>query len=130
MSIALLQIALFAAVRRQIDWRVFRDNARFFLIIGFLIATATATSYTAVVYIDPGTASLIARMSTVFMLGFGVLWLKERLAPGERVGAAIAVIGVFIISFQLGDTSRFLWLGTALVLISTFSYALHAAIVK
>ena len=60
MTIATVQIALYAAVRRQIDWHVFRDNAKFFLVIGFLIATATATSYTAVVYIDPGTASLIA----------------------------------------------------------------------
>ncbi len=45
MSIATVQIAIFAAVRRQIDWRVFRDNAKFFLIIGFLIATATTLEF-------------------------------------------------------------------------------------
>lgn len=130
MSIATVQIAIFAAVRRQIDWRVFRDNAKFFLIIGFLIATATTLSYTAVVYIDPGTASLIARMSTIFALAFGIFWLKERLVRGEKIGSALAVIGVFIITFQLGERSSTLWLGTLLVLASTFSYALHAAIVK
>lgn len=130
MTIGLLEIALFAAVRRQIDWRVFRDNAKFFLVIGFLIAAATAMSYTAIVYIDPGTASMIARMGTIFSLGFGVFWLKERLDRGERIGAVLAVIGIFIISFQPGDESSTLWLGTLLVLASTFSYALHAAIVK
>ena len=130
MTIALMQIALYAAVTRQINWRVMRDNVKFFLIIGFLIATATTLSFAAVVYIDPGTASLLARMGTIFSLGFGILWLKERLVRGEKIGAGLAVIGVFIISFQLGERSSTLWLGTLLVLISTFSYALHAAIVK
>lgn len=130
MTIAMLQIAIFAALRRQIDWHIFRDNAKFFLTIGFLIAAATAMSFTAVIYIDPGTASLIARMGTVFALGFGILWLKERLVRGQKIGSIIAVIGVFIISFQPGGESSLLWLGTLLVLASTFSYQLHAAIVK
>jgi drug/metabolite transporter (DMT)-like permease len=130
MTTALLMIALYAAIRHQINWRIFRDNAKFFLIIGFLIAMATTLSFTAVVYIDPGTASLIARTNTIFALGLGIFWLKERLVRGERIGAILAVIGVFIISFQLGERSNYLWLGTSLVLISTFSYALHAAIVK
>lgn len=130
MSIATVQIAIFAAWRRQINWRVFRDNAKFFLIIGFLIATATTLSFAAVFYIDPGTASLLARMNTIFALGFGIFWLKERLVRGERIGAVLAVIGVFVISFQLGDRGSQLILGTLMVLGSTFSYALHAAIVK
>jgi drug/metabolite transporter (DMT)-like permease len=130
MTIALLQIALFAALRRQIDWLVFRQNAKFFLIIGFLIAAATSMSYTAVVYVDPGTASMIARMGTIFALGFGIFWLKERLVRGQKIGAVLAVIGVFIISFQPGGESSLLWLGSLLVLASTFSYQLHAAIVK
>jgi O-acetylserine/cysteine efflux transporter len=130
MTMATMQIALYAAVTRQINWRVFRDHARFFLIIGFLIATSTTLSYTAVVYIDPGTASLISQMNTIFALAFGIFWLKEKLVRGEKIGSAIAVIGVFVISFQWGANSNSLWLGTFLVLASTFFYALHAAIVK
>ena len=65
MTIATLEIALFAAVRRQIDWQIFRKNAKFFLTIGFLIAFATSASFAAVTYIDPGTASMIARISVV-----------------------------------------------------------------
>jgi drug/metabolite transporter (DMT)-like permease len=130
MTVATIQIALFAAVRRQINWRIFRDHAWFFMIIGLLIAAATAMSFSAVTYIDPGTASLLSRMNTIFAMGFGLFWLKERLSPKEKMGAVVAVIGVFIISFQLGDTSSQLWLGTVLVLGATFAYALHAAVVK
>ena len=130
MTIATIQIAIYAAVRRKIDFSVLRDNLKFFLIIGFLIGSATAMSFTAVAYIDPGTASLIARSSTVFGMGFGYFWLKERLSRGERIGAAIAIIGMFVISFQPGNLEELIWLGPVLVLLSSFSYALHAAIVK
>ncbi|MCP4362910.1 MAG: DMT family transporter [Chloroflexi bacterium] len=130
MAIATLEIAIFAAVRRQIDWQVFRNNVKFFLIIGFLIASATTMSFTAVTYIDPGTASMIARINTLFALGFGILWLKEKLVCWEKIGAVIAVIGVLIIGLQPNDTSGVLWLGVVLVLGSSFTYALHAAIVK
>ncbi len=130
MGIATLEIAIFAAVRRQINWRVFRDNARFFLTIGFLIAFATAASFTAVTYIDPGTASMIARVNTLFALGFGIFWLKEKLGRGEILGAAVAVGGVFVIGFQTDGVYTQLWLGVLLVLASSFTYALHSAIVK
>jgi drug/metabolite transporter (DMT)-like permease len=130
MTLAFIQIAVFAAWRHQINGRVFRDNARFFITIGFLIAVATSTSYAAVVYIDPGTAALLARVGTIFSLAFGIFWLRERLTRGEQLGAVLAVFGVIIISFQPSFGSSGFWLGTLLVLISTFTYALHAAIVK
>jgi drug/metabolite transporter (DMT)-like permease len=98
--------------------------------IGFLIAVATSASYAAVVYIDPGTAALLAQTGILFSLAFGLIWLKERLVGGEKIGAILAVIGVLIISFQPGFGSSGIWLGTLLVLSSTFTYALHAAIVK
>lgn len=130
MGLATLQLAAYAAVSRQIDWRVFKDHAWFFVIVGLLVATSTATGFSAVAYIDPGTASLLARMSTIFALVLSILWLKERLIRGEKMGAAIAVLGVLIISFQWGVGSDLLWVGTILIMISTFCYALHAAVVK
>ncbi len=130
MTMATIELALFAAVRRQIDWRVLRDNLKFFLVIGFLIGIATAMSFTSVAYIDPGTASLVARSSAIFGLGFGYFWLKERLGRGEWIGTAVAIIGVVVITFQPGGESSLLWLGALLVLASSFTYAMHAAIVK
>lgn len=130
MTLAFVQIALFAAATGRIDWRVLRQNLPFFLAIGFLIATATASSFAAVLYIDPGTASLLARVGTIFALGLGILWLKERLNPGQALGALLAVAGVIVISFQPGDAGNNNLLGALFVLLSTFTYALHAAIVK
>ena len=130
MTIATIQIALYVAVRHRIDFSVLRDNLKFFLIIGFLIASATAMSFTAVAYIDPGTASLISRSNTVFGMMFGYFWLKERLSRGERIGAVAAIAGVFIISFQSGNLGELTWLGPVLVLASSLTYALHAAMVK
>jgi O-acetylserine/cysteine efflux transporter len=114
-------------LRRRIDFSTFRSNIRFFLSIGFLVAASTTFNYIAVGYIDPGTASMLAQSATLFALGLGVFWLREKLAGREITGALIALAGVFIVSFQPGDYLR---LGSLLVLASAFMYALHSAIVK
>lgn len=129
LTVAALEVALFLAVRRQIQWAVLHQHARFFLTIGFLVALATTLSYTAVQYVDAGTASLLAQMSTVFALGFSFFWLKERLNRQEGAGAFLALVGVFTISFQPG-AGVFLQIGSLLVLGSAFAYALHTAVVK
>lgn len=127
LAIATLQVFIFLGLRRRIRFNVFRSNLRFFLAIGLLVATSTTFNYVAVGYIDPGTASLLAQSATIFALGFSIFWLREKLTGLEIIGALIALIGVFVISFQPGDYLR---LGSLLVLASAFMYALHAAIVK
>lgn len=127
LGVATLELGLFLGMRRQINMRFFFRHVRFFLTIGVLVAAATALSYMAVAYIDPGTASLLSQTSTLFALGFGLFWLRERLSWGELGGALVAVIGVLVISFQPGDL---LQLGSILVLTSALSYAMHAAVVK
>ncbi|MCI0395182.1 MAG: DMT family transporter [Chloroflexi bacterium] len=127
LSVGTVEVALFLAWQRRIRWAVFRQHARFFLVVGFLVACSTAVNYTAVAYIDPGTASLLGQTSIVFALAFSLLWLRERLSRLEWAGAGLAVLGVFVISFQQGDYLR---LGSLLVLGSAFMYALHAAVVK
>lgn len=127
MSIATLEMAVVLGIRRQIQWSLLRQNWRFFLTIGLLVAASTNITYTAVGYIDPGTASMLAQTSTLFSLGLSILWLRERLDRIEAAGAAAAMIGVFVISFQQGDYLR---VGSLLVLSSTFMYALHTAVVK
>lgn len=122
-----IEVALFLGLRRQINFAVFRRHAWFFLTIGFLVATSTVINYTAVNFIDPGTASLLSKTSVIFSLGLGILWLGDRLRRIQGVGIAFALLGVFVISFQPGD---YLQLGSLLVLLSTFLYALHTAVVK
>jgi drug/metabolite transporter (DMT)-like permease len=128
--VGLVETAVFLALRRQINWRVLREHLWFFLAVGFLVAAATAISFAAVAYIDPGSASLIAQTYTIFTLGLGLFWLRERLRPLQLAGAALAVIGVFVISFQPGEMGSLLRLGAILVLVSNLAYALHTAVVK
>ena len=127
MSIATLEMAVVLGIRGEIQLSLFRQNWRFFLVIGLLVAGSTNVTYTAVAYIDPGTAAMLAQTSTLFSLGLGILWLRERLDKVEAFGAASALLGVFVISFQHGDYLR---VGSLLILASTFMYALHTAVVK
>jgi drug/metabolite transporter (DMT)-like permease len=106
---------------------VFRRYIWFFLSIGFLAATSTVINYAAVAFVDPGTASLLAKTSILFGVVLGLIWLRERLLTLEWIGGAVAIVGVFIITFQPGDYFR---LGSVMVLGSALMYALHAALVK
>jgi len=91
------------------------------------VAASTNINYEAVALIDPGTASLLSETSILFGLGLGLFWLREKLTRAQIGGALLAVIGVFVITFQPGAYMR---LGSLLVLSSAFMYALHAAIAK
>lgn len=127
LSTATLQIALFAASQGRLRFETFRRHFWFFLAIGGLVAVGTTVNYTVVGYVDPGVASLLAQTSILFGMGFGVLWLREWLTKMQVIGAAVAILGVGIITFQPGD---FLRVGSILVIGSAGLYALHSAIVK
>jgi drug/metabolite transporter (DMT)-like permease len=127
LTIATVEVALFLGIWDKIDFTTFHRHTWFFWGIGFLVAASTVLNYSAVAFIDPGTASLLGKMSTLFSLGFGLIWLRERFTPFQSLGAVIAVVGSFIIAFQPGE---FIWVGALMVIASTFMYALHAALVK
>jgi drug/metabolite transporter (DMT)-like permease len=127
LGIATVEIAIFTMIWGRIRFDIFRRYIWFFLGVGFLVAASTALNYTSVAFIDPGTASLLSRTSVLFGLVFGLLWLRERLTAFESAGALVAIVGVFVITFQPGDYFR---LGSLMVLASAFMYALHAALVK
>ena len=116
MVIGATQIALI--LRGRVDWSVLWRHRWLFLSIGLLVGVNTNMGFVAVQYVDPGTASLLSRTSILFGVGLGVAWLGERLTRIEVVGAAIAVAGVAVISFQPGDYLR--W-GSLLVVSSTAS---------
>ena len=125
--IATIEVGAFAIATKIFHLSTFRRHAPFFLGIAALIAFSTSINYTAVGFIDPGTAALLAQMSVLFGLGFGLLWLKERLTKAQLAGAALCIAGVVIITFQPGDYFR---TGAVMILFGSFAYALHAAIVK
>jgi drug/metabolite transporter (DMT)-like permease len=127
LAVATLEVGLFALIRGRLHVKVLRTHIGFFLAIGILVATSTNINYEAVAFIDPGTASLLAETYILFGVGFGLIWLRDKLSGTQMAGALVAVAGIFIITFQPGDYMR---LGSVLVLCSAFMYALHAAIAK
>jgi drug/metabolite transporter (DMT)-like permease len=127
LAVATVEVIVFAGVRRGLRWQPARDHFWFFASIGFLIAVSTVLSYLSIAYIDPGTASMLAKSGVIISLLLSVFWLRERLNRMQVAGAALAVIGAVTISFHPGAVMQ--W-GALLILAATFFYALHAAIVK
>ena len=126
-GIATVQVGVYGALRRAVDWRLARHHLPFFLSIGFLVGASTVMNYASVAFIDAGTASMLGKMTTLWTMLFGIIWLRESLSRRQLAGAALALAGVFVITFQPADYLR---LGSLLIVGSTFMYALHAAIVK
>ena len=127
LGIGTIKVGLFNLAQKNLSLRVLKKNLFFFLAIGFLVAASTSINYEAMAFINPGVAALLARTATLFGLAFSLFWLQERLSLPQLGGAAIAVLGVFFITFQPGDYMR---IGSLFILSSSFMYALHAAITK
>ena len=127
MTTGMLLVAGFAAYKKRLRFRILFENLGFFLLIGFLIAFASNMSYTAMHYIDPGTASILSQTTIVFGLVWGLVWLREKLTSRQIIGAVIAIAGVAVITFQKGDYLR---LGSLIVVLSSLSYSFHSAVVK
>jgi len=128
MLVGTIEVVLIALARSgKVQLAVFWQYKWFFLSIGLLIAISTSGNYLAVSYINPGQAALLAKSAVLFGLGFGLLWLKEKLTGLQISGTFIAIMGVFTIAFQPGDYLR---LGSFLVLGSVFLYSSHTALVK
>lgn len=125
--VATLQVGTFGVVRNRIDLAAIGRNIWFLLAIGILVGGSTALGYMAVGYIDPGTASMLSRTTTIFSIGLGVWWLHERLRRRQAIGAIFALVGVAIITFQPGDVVQ---LGSMLIIVGSLMYAAHAALVK
>lgn len=127
LAIGTLEVGIFGLITGRLRIRVAVQHLLFFTVVGLLVAASTAINYAAVGFIDAGTASMLGKMTTVYSIGFGVFWLHDKLTPRQVIGAIIAVIGVFVITFQ---PAEYLRVGSLMIVISTFLYALHAAIVK
>jgi O-acetylserine/cysteine efflux transporter len=124
---AVAAVEILALLRFRVQLAPLQRHPWFFLAIGLLVGVNTNMGFVSVRYVDPGTASLLSRTSILFGVALGLMWLRERLTRVELGGAALAVVGVAVISFQPGDYLR---LGALIVIAATFLYALHSAVVK
>lgn len=127
LAVSTVEMGIYIGWRHKFEWRLLREKWLFFAAIGFLVAVSTDLNYIAVEFVDAGTASLLSKASIVFAMLLGLTWLRERLTTLQWIGAIVALIGTFVVSFQPGDFGR---IGSLMVLAGSFMYALHAAIVK
>lgn len=127
MGIASLIVGVYGLATRQLDVAELRRNLPFLAVIGFMVALSTQIGYFAVQFVDPGAAALLSQMVNVWSIVFGVLWLREPFNRVQGLGALIALCGAAIVASQPGDFFR---VGSLMLLLSTFSYALHGVIVK
>ena len=127
MIIGMVVVGVYGFIRGQIKIDLLFKNIWFFLSVGLLVAVSTNINYEAVAFIDAGTAAILGKTSILFGLGYGLFWLKDRLNRSQIIGAVVAIVGVFVITFQPGDYLR---TGSLMILGSACMYALHAAIVK
>jgi drug/metabolite transporter (DMT)-like permease len=127
MIVATIQVGIYGIVTRQLGLAALRNHWRFFLIIGLLIGISTHLGFIAIGFIDVGTAAMLNQISTVFSVGFGLFWLREHFSPIQLLGTAIAIVGSFVIAYQ--PDARLQW-GALLIIVGSFCYSLHFAIVK
>ncbi len=127
MAVGTLQVGLYGVFCKRIHFRTLYKNIWFFLSIAVLIGVSTIINYEAVAFVDAGTASVLGKASILMSVGLGIFWLRERFTRLQSLGALLALAGVLVITFQPGD---FIRLGSLLILLSAFMYALHTAIVK
>jgi drug/metabolite transporter (DMT)-like permease len=125
LGLGMVELAIFA--RGRLEWRVLVRHRWFFVTIGLLVGVNTNLGFLAMRYVEPGTASTLSRTSIVFGVGLGVLWLGERLTRVQSAGALLAIAGAILVSVQPGDHLR---AGSLIVVVATFLYALHSAVVK
>jgi drug/metabolite transporter (DMT)-like permease len=127
MIVATIQVGIYGVATRQLGLAALRNHWRFFLIIGLLIGISTHLGFIAIGFIDVGTAAMLNQISTVFSVGFGLFWLREHFSPIQLLGTAIAIVGSFVIAYQ--PDARLQW-GALLIIVGSFCYSLHFAIVK
>ena len=127
LGVGTLIVGIYGVVRGELHLSSLRQHFWFYASIGLLVGASTAMSYSAVAFIDTGTASMLAKTSTLFSIAIGLWWLRERLRRIQIFGGILALVGVLLITFQPGDIFR--W-GALLILGSSLMYAYHAALVK
>lgn len=127
LGVGTLMVGIYGLWRGEIHFSSLREHFWFYLSVGVLVGGSTAMSYSAVSLIDTGTASMLAKTSTLFSIVIGLWWLHEKLHRIQIFGGLLALVGVILITFQPGDIFR--W-GALLILGSSLMYAYHAALVK
>ncbi|WP_297091705.1 DMT family transporter [uncultured Draconibacterium sp.] len=112
--------------------RLSKKQARILLLLGFLEILTTSTFFISINIIpDPAITSFIGNLFPVMVTLGGIIILKEKFGWVEIVGASLALIGTFVISYTGGTSLKTLFIaGTGVVLINALFATTATLIVK
>lgn len=102
------------------------------LIVSFLEAIATGLFYYAIlVMINPGVVSFIGNVGPVFVVIFGIVFLKESFNKIQLLGIILAIGGVFVISFKgFNYLHEILIPGSEYVILAAFLFSIATIIAR
>ncbi|MHC4576646.1 MAG: DMT family transporter [Planctomycetota bacterium] len=127
-SIRLLFAAAFLAfVLRRRGNRPFRRPPR----LVYLAAFGLGSNYLAYMWglerAGAATSQVLIQTAPLFLIVLGVVWLKEQLSFRQLLGAAVAFVGVFLVSWEEAPDQPRHELGIVLILVASFTWGLCAA---
>ncbi len=133
--------ALAAAL--NVGWLFYRRHNRFLrvltgaqkrvlLLLGVLEIITTSFFFLAIQIIpDPAVTGFMGNLYPVILTGMGVFFLKEKFSLMETVGAGLALVGAFVVSYQGGARLSELFIpGAGVVLLNAIFAAIASVVVK
>ncbi len=102
------------------------------LAVSLLEAVATGLFYYAILVMEnPGVVSFIGNVGPVFVVIFGVIFLKESFNKVQLLGIILAIGGVFAISLKgFGSFSELLMSGSQYVILAAFLFSIATIIAR
>ena len=80
------------------------------VLVGVFYFIGATTYFLSIQITDPSLVSFFGRLQTVYIVIFGVIFLKERLNKGEVTGMAVTLTGALIITYASGQNVLFAFL--------------------
>ncbi len=130
-TVAMLAWSLFRGKLGQLKKLTGRQVQVLIALGGLEILTATTFYLSIFIIPDPAVTSFLGNMFPVMLAFGGVFVLGERFGPIETAGAAVALLGAFIISYS-GETSwqKFFIPGTGIVVVNALFATVASLVVK
>lgn len=122
----------FASGKLKVIRTIPKSVVKLLIVIGIIDLASNLAFFLSIRAIpDPSVTSFLGNLFPIFLSILGYVFLKERFTLLEGLGAFIAVLGAFVISYT-GDTqlSKFFIAGTGIVVINTLLAATVSVIIK
>lgn len=123
----LFSLLMVFVLKKQHEYRKFFKHWKWILLWVALNVVAIMISWTTLKMIGPSLLAFLTKSGMLFVILFGIVFLKEKFNYLEVIGGIVMVSGIVLMTFAKGD---YLALGTFLVIVWGLFYALARLIVK